>query len=276
LRLGESLRRTRQKAKRVSVWRRKGPDGRTYVTFGDGLDWRVLGLQVVGLAVVGWVVGYLVATRLAFPAPPPPENLVEVPDVRWLGVPGAGDRLLASGLALGRVDSLHHPGVRRDLVLGQSPLPGQLALPGTEVWVTRSRGAQLRAVPDVMGVEGSRARIVLETSGFVVTSDTVPSEEPRGRVVSMTPPADSTVSLPAEIRVLLSQGPPLVPMPALLGLEQERAVALLDSLGLVAGEIDEVFRFGRDQGIVVEQNPTAGTELERGSTIRLAVGRRGG
>jgi beta-lactam-binding protein with PASTA domain len=46
-------------------------------------------------------------------------------------------------------------------------------------------------------------------------------------------------------------------------------------LGLVVREVEEVFRFGRDQGIVVEQEPAGGTELERGAAVRLAVGRRG-
>ncbi len=277
MKLGGSLRRNRGKGGKRPTWRRKAADGRTYVTFGgEGADWRVLGLQVLGLALVGWAVGYLAATRIAFPAPPPPEDLVEVPDIRQLGVAGAGDRLLASGLVLGVVDSLHHPTVRREIVLGQAPLPGQLALPGTEVRLTKSLGPQLRAVPDVIGVDGARARIVLETSGFIVRSDTVPSELPRGRVVTTRPLPDSTVSLPAEIRIRLSRGPPLVPMPAVLGLEEERAVAILDSLGLVVGQIDEVFRFGRDQGIVVEQDPTSGTAMERGSAVRLAVGRRGG
>ena len=63
-------------------------------------------------------------------------------------------------------------------------------------------------------------------------------------------------------------------MPFVLGLEQREAEALLDSLGLVVSEVEEVFRFGRSQGIVVEQAPAADTELERGSSVSLKVGRR--
>tara|TARA_B110000116_G_scaffold72847_1_gene63119 strand:- start:1688 stop:1897 length:210 start_codon:yes stop_codon:yes gene_type:complete len=64
-------------------------------------------------------------------------------------------------------------------------------------------------------------------------------------------------------------------MPLVLGLEQLEAEALLDSLGLVVTDVQEVFRFGRDQGIVVEQEPVADTELQRGSGVRLKVGIRG-
>ena len=55
----------------------------------------------------------------------------------------------------------------------------------------------------------------------------------------------------------------------------ENLTRILDrSLGLVVAETAEVFRFGRDQGIVVEQEPAVDTELERGAEIRLSVGRR--
>jgi serine/threonine-protein kinase len=238
--------------------------------------WAQLTLQVLGLAVFGWLAGWLVATQLVFPAPPPPNDLVAVPDVRGLGLATARERLRGAGLDLGVVDSLRHPSVERGLVLGQSPLPGQLAEPGDGVRVTRSLGPQLRGVPDVRHVDADRARIVLETSGFVVAVDTVDAEIPRGRVVATTPGPEQTVALPAEIHLRVSRGPPLVPMPLVLGLSEAEAVAVLDSLGLTVGQVDEVFRFGRDQGIVVEQEPPADSLLERGTTIRLSVGRRGG
>ena len=134
----------------------------------------------------------------------------------------------------------------------------------------------MRSIPDVGGVDADRARIMLESSGFVVFIDSMESESPRGRVVSTVPKADATVALPAEIRLRVSEGPPRVPMPLLLGLDEAEALSVLESLGLVVSEVEEVFRFGRDQGVVVEQEPPAETPMERGATVRLAVGRRGG
>jgi hypothetical protein len=40
--------------------------------------------------------------------------------------------------------------------------------------------------------------------------------------------------------------------------------------------VDTVFRFGRDQGIVVEQDPPADSLVQRGAGVRLSVGRAGG
>jgi eukaryotic-like serine/threonine-protein kinase len=276
MRLGGSLRRTRRKGGESARerWMRRllagGP--REGGTGGRGR----LVLQAAGLGLAGWLVGYLIATQIVFPAPPPPTDLVQVPDVRGTGIATARERLQGVGLDLGAVDSLRHPSVASGLILGQSPLPGQLAKPGTGVRVTRSLGPQLRAVPDMRHVDADRARIVLETSGFVVVVDSVEAEVPRGRVVQTRPSPDQTVALPTEIHLQVSKGPPLIPMPLVLGLTEADAVAVLDSLGLAVGEVREVFRFGRDQGIVVEQEPPADSLLQRGTTVRLSVGRRGG
>jgi serine/threonine-protein kinase len=231
---------------------------------------------ILALALVGWGTGYLVATQFLYPAAPPTADMVEVPDLRGMGTTTATERLAGASLKLGEVDSLRHPSVAAERILGQSPLPGQLALPGTEVRVTRSLGPQLRAVPDVRRVDANRARIILEASGFVVSMDSVAAEAPRGRVIATRPAPDDTVALPSSIFLRVSHGPPLVPMPILLGMDEAEALAVLDSLGLVVGEVDEVFRFGRDQGVVVEQQPPGDTPMERGSAVRLAVGRRGG
>ena len=274
MKLGDSLGRRRGRRGRDSGPQEGSDDRGPARSLIPGLDGRNLAIGVAALLVVGWLFGYGLATRVLFPAPPPPGDLQEVPDLRGLGFVSASERLAGVGLEVGVVDSLEHPSVPAGLVVGQAPLPGQLLTPESPVRVTVSTGPQTRSVPDVLSLDEDGARIVLETSGFIVSVDTVEAEEPRGRVVSVDPPPDSAVALPAEVRLVVSAGPPVVTMPFVLGLEQREAEMILDSLGLVVADVEEVFRFGRDQGMVVEQEPAADTELERGSTVRLVVGRR--
>jgi serine/threonine-protein kinase len=263
---GGSLERRRRKGRGVD---------RTESAGGARIDRDVV-LKAAGIALAGWLVGYLMSTRVIFPAPPPPGDLYEVPDVRGMDLASAREALAAEELELGDVDSLLHPSVPEDVILGQSPLPGQVARPGSPVRVTMSLGPQRRAVPDVAGLNVERARIVLETSGFLIEADSVESEEPRGRVVGVAPAPGSQVVLPGQVRLMVSTGPPVVTMPFVLGLAEEEAVTLLDSLGLIVEQpIEEVFNFGRDQGVVVEQEPASDEELQRGTAVRLKVGRRG-
>ena len=51
---------------------------------------------------------------------------------------------------------------------------------------------------------------------------------------------------------------------------------IIDSLGLVVDEITSIFRFGRDQGRIVEQRPMADSLIEPGSGVSIVVGRRSG
>lgn len=232
-------------------------------------------LTAVVLALFGWVFGYGVSTQLLFPAPPPPGDLFDVPDLTGLGVASATERLAGAGLQLGTVDSLQHPSVAAGVILGQSPLPGQVLRPSNPVRVTVSTGPQTRSVPDVRALDEARARVVLESSGFVVSVFTAEDEAPRGQVISVSPSPGDVVELPAQVRLGVSAGPPVVRMPLVLGMELAEAEASLDSLGLIVSDVEEVFRFGRDQGIVVEQEPAADTEMRRGTGVRLKVGRRG-
>lgn len=259
--------------------RKKGSDkkeepamnGRRWTFPGDP---RVLGSFVV-LAIIGFGGGYFVSTRIVYPLPPPPEDLKPVPDLAGDRPEEAADSLAVLGLVLGGVDSLAHPSIPAGVIVGQSPLPGQLFQPGDSVRIALSTGPEQRPVPDVLRLQGEWARTILETSGFVVSVDSVESEEPRGGVVGMTPEAGTAATIPMEVQISVSMGPPEFEMPLLLGLPEEQARSVLDSLGLLLVDVGTRFRFGRDQGMVVEQEPPSGTKVQEGSDVRLVVGRRG-
>lgn len=274
MRLGSSLERRRKKR------RTSGGDGsrgsrrrrrRTDPVFS------VRGLLVwLGLGVGGAILGFFLATFVLFPAPPPPEDLVQVPDLGGESLEGALDSLEPAALRLGAVDYLRHPQVDSGTVMGQSPLPGQLAAPGDSVRVTVSLGSERRAVPQVSTLRGDRAVSLLRATGFQVRVDSLESLEPRGTVLAVEPEEGAELALPGEVHLRVSLGPPAVVVPDLLSLTEGEARDSLAVLGLVVAEVEEIFRFGRDQGRVVAQDPPPGEEVERGSAVRLTVGRRGG
>ncbi|TVR63527.1 MAG: PASTA domain-containing protein [Gemmatimonadales bacterium] len=234
----------------------------------------VLLALVVGLLGSGG--GYLWATQVVFPAGE--RDAVEffrVPDLRGMAMAEARQALIGAGLEVGRVDSIQHPQMTEGRVVGQSPLPGQLGLPGGEVEFSVSLGPERRPVPDVSRLVASRAVTVLETTGFQVQIDSVEADLEAGRVVETVPAAGEEVVVPTDVILRVSLGPPLVQIPVLVGLQEEQALAMLDSLGLLVGEIQPRFRFGFNQGEVLGQHPEAGQEVPQGSLVRLEVGRRG-
>ena len=243
---------------------------------GVGHRWGPLAGRLVAFAVVGFGGGYMFATRVFFPLPPPPGDLVEVPILEGLALERVQLALAVEGLELGVVESLQHPAVDSGIVVGQGPLGGQLAERGERVRVTVSLGPLRQVVPDVTRLLGGRALRVLEASGFQVSVDSIDSELAAGAVVAVEPEAGTLLSVPASVQVTLSRGPALVPMPYLLGIPQQEAIDSLTGLGFRLLAVDTVFRFGRDQGLVVEQDPTADSLLAPRAMVRLSVGRRGG
>jgi beta-lactam-binding protein with PASTA domain len=274
MRLGGSIKRRRGAAGSASApvpaRKRRGKDGKELPP-----DLLKLTGRTVLIGFVGLGIGYLVATQMLFPAPPPPEDLVEVPELQGLELERARVRLADAGLEIGEIEALRHPDLDSGMVVGQGPLGGQLAAPGAPIRLTVSLGPQRQAVPDVSRLLGDRAIRVLEATGFRVSVDSMDSDLPRGAVIGIEPIAGTVLAVPGDVRIALSRGPALVAMPYLLGSPQELAVDSLAVLGLGAA-VDTVFRFGRDQGMVVEQSPAADSLLPRGSQVRISVGRRGG
>ena len=228
-----------------------------------------------GVVFTGFFLGWLLATQLLFPRPAPPGDLYEVPDVYGLTLDEATEQLAERGLEVGLVDAFRHPAADSGVVVGQAPLPGQLAAPGRPVRISMSMGPERRPVPDVAHLRGDRARMVLEMSGFQVVMDSLESELPRGRVVSLEPGPGTALPLPGEVRVVVSTGPAQVVMPHLIGLPEAEARVAVEALGLVISTVEDAFRFGDDQGLVVEQEPLAGGLVEAGSAVKLVVGREG-
>ncbi len=270
MRLGSSIRRRRFRSDGRFEW----PGEKRWLSLGP-LNLSRDAIVVPGVVLVfGLVFGYLVTTRLLFPMPPQPQDLFEVPDVRGLNRTVALDMMESAGILAAVTDSFRHPTALKDEVLGQAPLAGQLSTAENTVALTVSLGPVRRPVPDVVRLGLSSARTVLEASGFIVVVDTLLAELPAGQVVEVLPEAGTEVELPQEVIVLGSTGPPLVPMPLLLGIEQANAEVPLDSLEFELTEIEYRFRFGRDQGRVVEQFPPADSLVAPGSRVRLVVGRR--
>jgi serine/threonine-protein kinase len=270
MKLGSSIRRRRFRSDGRFEW----PGEKRWLRLGPLHLSRDAAAVAGAVLVVGLVFGYLVTTRLLFPMPPRPQDLFEVPDVRGLDRVMALDMMERAGVRAAVTDSFRHPTALRDEVLGQSPLAGQLSTATNTVALTVSLGPVRRPVPDVVRLGLSAARTVLEASGFIVVEFQLLAELPAGQVVEVLPEAGTEVDLPMEVMVLVSTGPPLVPMPLLLGIEQANAEVLLDSLEFELTEIEYRFRFGRDQGRVVEQFPPADSLVAPGSRVRLVVGRR--
>ena len=91
-----------------------------------------------------------------------------------------------------------------------------------------------------------------------------------GAILATDPAVGSLAERDTAVNLVVSPGPPPVPVPDVVNMTLEAAVGTLESVGLVAN----VFGGGAGGGTIVTQVPAVGTLLLPESPVRIEV--RGG
>lgn len=103
-------------------------------------------------------------------------------------------------------------------------------------------------VPNVVTRAQGEAETLLTQNGFVVGEVTPENslEVPEGTVMSMDPPADTSLAPDSPVNLVVSAGPRILTVPALDGLEQDAAVAAIGQAGFVFDATDPVAEFSAE------------------------------
>jgi serine/threonine-protein kinase len=126
-------------------------------------------------------------------------------------------------------------------------------------------------VPDVVGELVDAATTQLRSAGFEVAQEDERSDEVEsGRVIRQDPAEGTRQTDGSTITITVSIGAGTIRLPNVVSLTEFGATQDLEALGL------EVRRENREdttraEGLVIEQSPAAGAEVEQGSTVILTV-----
>ncbi len=198
-----------------------------------------------------------------------PEQL-RVPDVIGLRSATAAQSLQNRGFEVDVVN-VTNARVARDRVAGQDPLPDTMAPEGSTVTITVSTGPGQAPVPTVAGMPRRQAEQRLEDAGFESEVEREFSDEvDEGRVISSSPSEGTTVELGTTVTLRVSRGPEPVQVPDVVGDTEENARSALEAAGLTVETSDQVSE-DQEPGTVLEQDPAAGAEVRRGSTVTITV-----
>src|SRR5829696_4816440 len=221
--------------------------------------WLWVLLVLLGLAAIG--VGAYLLLR--------PKEL-EVPDVVGRRSATAAQILQNGGFEV-NVENVRSDSVPSDRVATQRPQPRQLAEEGTTVTIIVSSGPGDATIPFVRGSPRARAERRLEAAGFRVDVRREFSDDmPKDRVIETSPSERSRLERGRTVTLVVSRGPHKVEVPSVLGHTSDDAERLIEARGLQA---TLTVRETPDQapGTVLEQTPTAGTQVQRGATVALTV-----
>jgi len=239
--------------------------------FGTIAGQRLLRQSLVVLTT--FVAGYLVSVFWLFPAPLRPKDRL-VPRVLDLGATQAKTQIEADGFRFAVQDRQPDPSVPQGAVIWQDPPAGVVAPPNTPVSLILSEGPPDVVVPDVAGFPRALAERVLKAAGFKVgKDDTIPATSEPGTVVQTRPAPGVGRVAGTPIGLVISSGPAEYVVPALVGLPLAEARALLQNAGLAAGMVRRRARAGTVEGVVLEQQPSAGARSPKGGRVDLIVSR---
>lgn len=189
---------------------------------------------------------------------------------------------LEGGLVIRREDEpvTDEPAVEED-----RPLVGRwivvavavLALIVGGLFAYRALSDDSQPVPDLAGLdEGSATNAVTEFGWRVETIEEFSEEREAGQVVRTEPAVGKKLDSGDVLTLVISSGPPPVPLPDLSGIESTDAVTFLANAGLEANLLDD---YSEDiaPGFVVrwevpeQPNLTTGDEVVKGTTVDVYI-----
>ena len=198
---------------------------------------------------------------------------VKVPKVSGLPVDNAIQTLNDVGLEA-QVREAFSEKVEAGVVISQDPKPGETLPKGSPVTIRVSRGIETVTVPDVLQQAQDSAEAELRDAGLEPSVVVVESDQPAGLVISQSPDPGVTVNKGSKVEIGVSQGPPPVAsVPGVIGLDEESAAQTLSDAGFEVVTEDIPTLNPDEDGLVIDQDPLEGAEVDPGSTVTIFVAR---
>jgi eukaryotic-like serine/threonine-protein kinase len=197
---------------------------------------------------------------------PPPVNMPDVKGKQWSD---AQQELTNAGL----VPEEHIvPGNTKGQVTATDPPAGTSVPKGSKVRVNVMSGPAQGTVPNVVGQSLADAIAALRSAGFNPNPTIVSSDAPQNQVIHQDPAPGTKAAKGSSVALQVSNGPPLVSIPPVVGETAQQAVSDLEGAGFHVTQQPVSVSSADQDGIVQSQSPAGGTSATKGSTVTIEVG----
>jgi len=197
-------------------------------------------------------------------------ELVLVPDVTTTNVDAARAALESEGFEVD-VKNVPNPDVELGIVFDQDPKGGEQAEEDSTVTISVSEGASDVEVPDVDGESRTDAAQMLLDAGFEIELVGEQSEEvDLDFVIRTDPDGGDTAPAGSTVQLVVSQGPPPIPVPDVTNELAEDASRIIQDAGFTVA-IEEAPDDEVEAGRVVSTDPPGGSELTPGLKVTITV-----
>ena len=194
-----------------------------------------------------------------------------VPSLLKITTEAATNLLAKTPLRIGDITEVFNSKVAKGLIISSTPIAGAQVKRDTIVDLVVSKGVETFNLVSYVGKNGEQALNELTSAGFDVTPTYIYDEVVMpGEVISQKPVAGVALATGAGVEIFISQGSAFVFIPNVLRYTQERAVAVLEDLGLVVAK--PIKKVTKTSKVVIGINPKVDTKVKRGTKVTLTVG----
>jgi serine/threonine-protein kinase len=192
-----------------------------------------------------------------------------IPSLLKLTPEAAVNLLAKSPLTVGEITEVFNANIPKGFVISSNPAQGSKVKRDTVVDLVVSKGVETFNLASFVGTNGEQALNELTAAGFNVTTTYAFDEKAMpGEVISQQPAAGAPLPKGAAVEIFVSKGSAFVYIPNVMRYTQDRAVALLEDLGLKV----VVKKVTKSAKLVIGIDPKVNAKVKRGSTVTLTVG----
>jgi eukaryotic-like serine/threonine-protein kinase len=198
---------------------------------------------------------------------------VPVPDVKGKQWTDAQQILIDQGL---KPEEHIVPGPTKGQVTVTDPAAGKSVPKGSTVRVNVWSGPAQATVPNVVGGTVQQATAALNSAGFNYNLTYVDNDATQGQIVHQNPAAGTSKPKGTTIDLEVSNGPPKVDVPTVVGETAQQAVSDLESAGFKVIQQYVTVTDPSQDGIVRSQTPDGGSQQPKGSSVTIEIGQLSG
>lgn len=199
------------------------------------------------------------------------DGISTVPYVIWDTQEEAVSKLQQAGLAAPIIETKSNDNVAAGKVISQSKPAGEKLPEGSQITIVVSTGSSAFDMPNVVGQTKETAEKALTSRGLLVSityeKDDSVSE---GKTLKQSIKAGTKVKKGDRVTLTVSSGKSLIKVPSVVGKTETQAKSSLDSSGFDVGVLEN-YSSDVPKGIVISQNPSAGTNQFKGASVTLVV-----
>ncbi len=204
------------------------------------------------------------------------KGTVNVPELVGKSESAAANELGLLGFGVKRETEATEDQNQVGKVLRQSPGEGKAVEAGSTVTIVVGTAGNTVAVPSVIGSSQDQATATLSGMNLVVSVQEQQSTSPGGTVVDQNPKAGTNVPPGSTVTIYVSNAPVSnkVRVPAVAGPDLNYSVGQATArlaLFQLKAKITYYETADYEPGLVLQQDPVAGTEVDKGSTVELWV-----